>query len=179
MDPPPHRSIITTKSLFRRKYNSDGTLSRYKARLVARGFSQQEGLDYSETFSPLIKMTFLRILLAFATLYDYHIHHMDVTTPFFNGIIREIIYITQPEGYVQPGTENKVCRLLKSFYGLKQAPKVWYELFDNFLLSQGFQRCTSYTNVYVKQSSSFLIYLGLYIDDLVLISNDLTYLSAT
>jgi hypothetical protein len=85
VDPPPHHSIISTKWIFWRKFKSDGSISRFKAHFVARGFSQQEGLDYSKTFSPVIKMTSLRILLALATLYDYHIHQMDVVTAFLHG----------------------------------------------------------------------------------------------
>lgn len=177
VDPPPQKSIVSTKWIFRRKYNSDGTIARYKARFVARGFSQQPGLDYSETFSPVIKITSLRLLLALATIYDYHVHQMDVTTAFLNGILQEDIYITQPESFVIPGNENKVCHLLKSLYGLKQAPRVWYDLFDKFLLSQGFLRCSSDNNVYIKRSTSTFLFLGLYVDDLILISSDLKYLT--
>lgn len=176
---PHNKNIISTKWIFRRKYKSDGSISRFKARFVARGFSQEEGIDYSETFSPVLKMTSLRLLLALATLYDYHIHQMDVVTAFLNGTLREDIYISQPDGYIQPGKEHQVCKLLKSLYGLKQAPRIWYELFDNFLLSQGFSRCESDTNVYVKRSQSTILLLGLYIDDLLLICNNLQYLTAT
>lgn len=122
--PPPNRSIISTKWIFRRKYNSDGSLARYKARFVVRGFSQQPGLDFYETFSPVLKMTSLRFLLALATIYDYHIHQMDVITAFLHGVLREEIFISQPEAYIKPGNESKVCRLLKSLYGLKQAPRI-------------------------------------------------------
>lgn len=177
VDPPLHRSIISTKWLFRRKYHANGSIARFKARFVARGFSQQPSLDFYETFSPIIKMTSLRLLLAFATLYDYYIHQMDVTIAFLHGILREEIFISQPEGYVRPSEEHKVCRLLKSLYGLKQAPCVWYDLLDTFLLAQGFLKCATDPTVYFKCHQSFIILLGLYIDDLVLISNDLEYLS--
>lgn len=120
MDLPPNKNVINTKWIFRHKYNSDGTISHYKARFVARGFSQQEGVDYTDTFSPLIKLKSLRLLLAFATFYDYHVHRMDVITAFLNGVLHEEIYISQPEGYVLSTHKTKVCRLLKSLYGLKQ-----------------------------------------------------------
>jgi hypothetical protein len=87
VDRPPDRSLVSTKWFFQRKYNSDGTLARYKARFVARGFFQQADIDYSETFSPVIKMTSLRLLLALATIHNYHIHQMDVTTAFLSGTL--------------------------------------------------------------------------------------------
>lgn len=122
VDLPPNSSVIKTKWFFCQKYNSDGTLSCYKARLVAQGFIQHESLDYSKTFSPIIKITYLYIFLTFATLYSYHIHQMDVITVFFNDVLKEVVFITQPEGYIQLDAETKVCQLLKSLYRLKEAP---------------------------------------------------------
>ena len=104
---------------------------------------------------------------------------MDVITAFLNGTLHEEIYITQPEGYIKPGTAHQVCRLLKSLYGLKQASRVWYETFDTFLLSQGFLKCTSDPNVYIKRSHNSILLLGLYIDDLVLISDNFQFLTVT
>jgi len=176
VDSPPNRTIISIKWLFCRKYNCDGSLARYKARFVTHGFSQQAGIDFTETFSPVIKMTSLRLLLAFATFYNFHIHQMDVVTAFLNGLLHEEIYIDHPEGYSQFGQEHKVCRLLKSLYGLKPVPRMWYELFDTFLLSQGFHRCTLDTSVYIKRQGSYILLLDLYVNDLVLIANDLKYL---
>jgi hypothetical protein len=178
VDRPLNRSIVSSKWLFRRKYKSDGSIARYKARFVARGFSQTEGIDYYETFSPVIKMTSLRVLLALATIHNFYVHQMDVTTAFLNGVLNEEIYITQRLGFINPDTASKVCRLHKSLYGLKQAPRVWYELFDTYLLSHGFSKCVSDTNVYIKSSDTNFILLGLYIDDLILISKDLIYLTS-
>lgn len=174
VDPPPNRPIVSSKWLFRRKYKSDGSIDRYKARFVACGFSHIEGIDYYETFSPVIKMTSLRVLLALATIHNYYVHQMDVTTAFLNGVLNEEIYISQPLGFINPDTASKVCRLHKSLYGLKQAPCVWYDLFDTYLLRHGFSKCVSHTNVYIKSSDTNFILLGLYIDDLILISKDLT-----
>ena len=98
-------------------------------------------------------MTLLRLILALTTIYKYHIYQMDVITAFLNGTLHEEIYITQPEGYIKYGTAYQVCRLLKSLYGLKHASHVWYETFDTFLISQGFLKCTSNLNFYIKQST--------------------------
>ena len=104
---------------------------------------------------------------------------MDVITAFLNGILKEELYNSQREGYLQPSNPSKICCLLKSLYGLKQAAHVWYEAFDSFLLSHGFLKCTSNINVYIKRFGSYLILLGLYINDLIIISNDLQYLNTT
>jgi len=108
VDPPSHRSIISTKWIFRRKYNSNGSPARYKARFVAWGFSQQPRLDFYETFSLVMKMISLRLLLALTTLYNYHIHQMDVITTFLYRVLHEEIFISQLEGYIKLGTESKV-----------------------------------------------------------------------
>ena len=100
VDLPSNKSLISTKWIFKRKYNSDGFLSCFKAQFVAHGFSQQEGVDYMNTFSPVIKMTSLRLLLALATLYDYHIYQMDMITTFLHNILKEELYISQYEGYI-------------------------------------------------------------------------------
>jgi hypothetical protein len=104
---------------------------------------------------------------------------MDVVTAFLNDVLQEELYISQPEGYIISNQKSKVCRLLKSLYGLKQSARVWYEAFDNFLQSQKISRCTSDTNVYIQRTGSHLILLGLYIDDLIIISNDLLHLNKT
>ena len=123
-------------------------------------------------------MSSLRVLLALATINDYFIHQMDVTTAFLYGELKEEIYINQPKSFVTTGNEGKVCRLLKSLYGLKQAPRVWYEKLNNHLLYNGYIKCISDTNVYIKRFKSFIILIGLYVDDLILISNDLPFLNA-
>ena len=101
----------------------DGTIDKYKARLVVKGYKQKEGLDYIDTYSPVTRITSIRILIALAAMHDLKIHQMDVKTAFLNGKLEEEIYMEQPEGFIVPGKEKKVCRLVKSLYGLKQAPK--------------------------------------------------------
>ena len=101
----------------------DGTIYKYKARLVVKGYRQKEGLDYFETYSPVTRITSIRMLIAQAAVHNLKIHQMDVKTVFLNGELEEEIYMEQPEGFLVPGKEKKVCRLVKSLYGLKQEPK--------------------------------------------------------
>ena len=101
----------------------DGSIDKYKARLVAKGFKQLEGLEFFDTFSPVTRITSIRLLVAMAAIFDLQIHQMDVKTAFLNGDLNEEIYMDQPECFVEAGQESKVCKLTKSLYGLKQAPK--------------------------------------------------------
>ncbi|KZV33478.1 hypothetical protein F511_38517 [Dorcoceras hygrometricum] len=102
---------------------SDGTIDKYKVRLVIKGYRQREGLDYFDTYSPVTRITSIRVILTIAALRNHSIHQMDVKTAFLNGDLEEEIYMEQPEGFSAPGQENKVCKLVKSLYGLKQEPK--------------------------------------------------------
>ena len=101
----------------------DGTIEKYKDRLVVKGYKQKEGLDYFDTYSPVTRITSIRMLIALAAVHDLKIHQMDVKTAFLNRELKEEIYMEQPEGFMVPDKEKKVCRLVKSLYGLKQAPK--------------------------------------------------------
>jgi hypothetical protein len=125
-DLPPNRSMVTCKWPFKCKYHADGTIAKYKVRLMPIGFSQVEGLDYGETFFLVVKIISLHILIALTTIYDYHIHQMDVQTTFFHGHLNEKKIMQEPPGYVFVGRETKVCRSLKTLYGLKQNPCMWY-----------------------------------------------------
>ena len=116
----------------------DGSIDKYKARLVVQGFRQKEDLDYFNTCSPITRITSIRMLIAIASIHDMEIHQMDVKTAFLNGELEEEIYTKQPEGFLSSENEHKVCKLVKSLYGLKQAPKQWHEKFDNTMLSNGF-----------------------------------------
>ena len=130
VDLPPGSKPIKNKWVFRRKFNSDGSIQTFKARLVAKGFAQKKGLDYFDTYAPVARITSIRILFALASINKLHVHQMDVKTAFLNGDLKEEVYMEQPEGFILPGNEHKVCKLVKSLYGLKQAPKQWHEKFD-------------------------------------------------
>jgi hypothetical protein len=116
----------------------DGNVHIYKARLVAKGFRQIQGVDYEETFSPVAMLKSVRILLAIAAYYDYEIWQMDVKTAFLNGHLSEDVYMTQPEGFVNPKNAGKICKLQRSIYGLKQASRSWNIRFDEVVKGFGF-----------------------------------------
>jgi hypothetical protein len=124
--------------VFKKKLRPDGTIERYKARLVIKGYSQKEGEDFFDTYSPVARFFTIRVLLSLAAFHGLLIHQMDVKTTFINGELDEEIYIEQPAWFVENGQEGIVCKLLKSLYGLKQAPKQWHEKFDRTLTSAGF-----------------------------------------
>ncbi|GJX73513.1 retrovirus-related pol polyprotein from transposon TNT 1-94 [Tanacetum coccineum] len=130
-------------------------------------------LDYFDTYSPVTRITSIRMVLAIAALRNLEVHQMDVKTAFLNGDLEEEIYMNQPEGFIAPGQESKVCRLVKSLYGLKQAPKQWHQKFDHTMLESGFKINECDKCVYVKDTSSGYVILCLYVDDMLTIgSND-------
>ena len=128
----------------------DDSIEKYKARLIAKGFSQKQNVDYFDMFALVTRIYSICILLAMASIHKLFIHQMDVKTLFLNGDLEEEIYMLQPEGCITPGQENKVCKLNKSLYGLKQALKQWHEKFDNTLLKNGFLSIEVDKCVYVK-----------------------------
>ena len=115
---------------------------RFKARLVARGFTQNEGIDFTEVFSSVVRHASIRIILALVVVQDMHLEQMDVKTAFLHGELQEEIVMQQPEGYVASGKEDCVCLLKKSLYGLKQSPRQWYLKLDNFMITHAFNRCS-------------------------------------
>ncbi|MCQ7056711.1 hypothetical protein M9Y08_18315, partial [Clostridioides difficile] len=160
------------KWILKRKYKADGTIDKYKARLVVKGFRQTEGYDFFDTYSPVTRITSIRVLIAIAAMHDLEIHQMDVKTAFLNGDLEEEIYMEQPEGFVAPGNERKVCRLVKSLYGLKQAPKQWHEKFDKVMLSNGFKINECDKCVYIKGNADSFVIVCLYVDDMLILGKD-------
>src|SRR5882757_5280586 len=157
--------------MYRTTYASDGSVERLKARLVAKGFSQVEGIDYNETFAPVAKMNSICLILSLAALHNWEVHQMNVKSIFLHGDLQEEIYMEQPPGYVQ-NNSSLVCRLKKSLYSLKQAPRAWYAKMNSFLLDTGFSRCHSDPNIYTKKIGNHLFILVLYVDDLILTRSD-------
>ncbi|GKD02589.1 retrovirus-related pol polyprotein from transposon TNT 1-94 [Tanacetum coccineum] len=137
---PKNMTIIGTKWVYRNKLDENGVVSRNKARLVAQGYNQQEGIDYNETYAPVARLESIRILLAYACALDFKLFQMDVKSAFLNGFINEEVYVAQPPGFIDFAKPNHVYRLKKMLYGLKQAPKAWYdsstcqELCDDFAM---------------------------------------------
>ena len=147
------------KWVYRLKEEPDGT-TRYKAMLVAKGFQQKEGIDYTEICSPVVKLSTIRTVLSIVAVEDLHLEQLDVKIAFLHGDLNEDIYMRQPHGYVVPGKENLVCKLNKSLYGLKQALRQWYKKFDNFMLRDGFSKCHFDHCCYFKKiGASYLILL--------------------
>ncbi|MEN7973604.1 MAG: reverse transcriptase domain-containing protein, partial [Verrucomicrobiota bacterium] len=165
---PPGRKTVACRWVFKIKRNSDGSIERYKARLVAKGFTQKYGVDYDETFSPVVRFESVRALVAVAAQRGLKLHQMDVSTAFLNGDLEEEIFMEQPAGFVVKGKEKLVCKLDKSLYGLKQAPRAWNVVLNAQLLDLGFVQSSSDPCIYTRQKQKELQLLAVYVDDLVL-----------
>lgn len=169
---------IKSKWVFKIKNNADGMPERYKARLVAKGCSQKAGIDYTETFSPVVRYETLRVLLAMSTLYDWDIDHLDAVVAFLQGNIEEEIYIEPPEGLEiskERGSEKFVCRLKKGMYGLKQSGRAWYTKLDDNLKDLGLISADFDCCVYHKIDDKNILIIAVYVDDLLIFSNCFEY----
>ncbi|KAH9740957.1 hypothetical protein KPL70_002426 [Citrus sinensis] len=150
--PLPHgRKAIRNKWVYKIKRDGDNQVERYCARLVVKGYAQKEGIDFNEIFSPVVRLTTIRIVLAMCATFDIHLEQLDVKTAFLHGELEEEIYMLQLEGSAETGKENLVCRLNKSLYGLKQALRCWYKRFDSFIMSLGYNRLSSDHCAYYKR----------------------------
>jgi Reverse transcriptase (RNA-dependent DNA polymerase) len=125
--PPSNAKIVGCRWVFRLKHNANGDIDKHRGRVVAKGFTQQFGVDYVETFAPVAKLTLIRVIIALAASEDWELHQMDVKSAYLNGELDEDIYMELPPGYSPPNSAGKVCHLLKSLYGLKQAGHQWYQ----------------------------------------------------
>ena len=167
---PLNRPVIGCKWIYKVKPSVDKT-HKYKARLVAKGFLQEGGIDYHETFSPIIKVTTIRILLALAVSQSWHIQQLDISNVFLQGDIQEIIYMDQPPGFQDAQYPHHVCKLRKSLYGLKQAPREWFQKLTSRLLQLGFQGSKTDTSLYFTHKGP--IYLLIYVDDILILGPSL------
>ena len=165
---PAKANVVTGKWIFKHKFHADGSLDRYKARWVLRGFTQRPGIDYDETFSPVVKPATVRTVLTIAHSRNWPIHQLDVKNAFLHGTLSETVYCSQPTGFANSALPQHVCRLNKSLYGLKQAPRAWYSRFATFLLSLGFTEARSDTSLFVYHRGPETVFLLLYVDDIVL-----------
>ena len=132
--------LVGNKWIYRVKQNSDGSINKYKARLVAKGFLQTEGVDYQETFSPVVKAAIIRIVLSLAVINNWKLRQVDINNAFLNGELSETVYMPQPEGFENSEHPNYVCKLKKALYGLKQAPRAWFDKLRSVLESWQFTR---------------------------------------
>nr|CAN77134.1 hypothetical protein VITISV_039954 [Vitis vinifera] len=169
---PVGKKALHNKWVYRIKNEHDGSKC-YKARLVVKGFQQKEGIDYTEIFSPVVKMSTIRLVLGMVAAENLHLEQLDVKTAFLHGDLEEDLYMIQPEGFIVQGQENLVCKLRKSLYGLKQAPRQWYKKFDNFMHRIGFKRCEANHCCYFKSFDNSYIILLLYVDDMLIAGSDI------
>jgi hypothetical protein len=165
---PPDKNLVTCKWVFKAKQDANGNVVRFKARLVARGFSQAYGIDYFDTYAPVAKLTTYRVIFALAALEQWEIHGMDVITAYLLGKLDEEIYMMQPEGFIRMGMKrNMVCRLLRSLYGLKQAARVWNLKIHAFLVKIGFIRSSADPCLYNDLKRN--LYITIWVDDLLIV----------
>lgn len=135
---PPGVNVVSGKWIYRHKLKPDGSLDQYKARWVLRGFTQWPGVDFGETFSPVVKPATVRTVLIIALANDWPVHQLDINNAFLNDTLTEIVYCKQPSGFVDTTRASHVCRLNRSLYGLRQAPRAWFSRIATFLASMGF-----------------------------------------
>lgn len=170
VDLPAGKSPIKCKWVYKTKRNSNGDIIRHKARLVVKGFSQKYGIDYHETFAPVVRYTSIRFLIALAAKFDLKIMQMDAVTAFLNGELKEDIFMFQPEGFTD-GT-NRVCQLHKSLYGLKQSSRVWNEKLNSVLINFGLKRSEVDQCIYYCINGNKILYVAIYVDDVLIFTND-------
>jgi hypothetical protein len=164
----PGCKAISTKWVYRVKTHPDGTLAKLRARLMARGFQQRQGIDFQATFAPVAKYNTLWILLALCSHHGWSIIHLDVKTAYLNGTLREEVYIYQSCGYVIPGKEGLVCKVTKAKYGLKQSGCCWYFNVDDTICHFGMIHSIADTNLYYLFDQGKVVILLLYVDDMYL-----------
>ncbi|GJR43002.1 retrovirus-related pol polyprotein from transposon TNT 1-94 [Tanacetum coccineum] len=164
---PKNMTIIGTKWVYRNKLDKNGVVSRNKARLVAQGYNQQEGIDYDETYAPVARLESIRILLAYACALDFRLFQMDVKSAFLNGFINEEVYVAQPLGFIDFAKPNHVYRLKKALYGLKQAPKAWYDRLKSFLIKHDCIIGMVDNILFTKKRDSNINIVQIYVDDII------------
>ncbi|KAJ0799808.1 putative RNA-directed DNA polymerase transcription factor Lambda-DB family [Helianthus annuus] len=175
---PNNVNVVGSKWIYRTKFRSDGSIERYKARLVAQGYSQVPGLDYTHTFSPVVKATTVRTVLALSVIHNWHLHQLDVNNAFLHGHLTEDVYMEQPKGFISSQFPSHVCKLNKAIYGLKQAPRAWFHRLSLFLLNNGFSCSRADPSLFIYKRGSCIMYLLVYVDDLILTGNDSSTISS-
>ncbi|GJS19722.1 ribonuclease H-like domain-containing protein [Tanacetum coccineum] len=166
--------MVRSMWLFKHKFHADGTLSHYKARLVANGSSQQLGVDFDKTFSPIVKPATIRTVLSLVVSRKWPIHQLDVKNAFLNGDLSKTVYMHQPPGFVDARFPNHVFHLQRSLYGLKQAPRAWFQRFAGYATRAGFYHSRCDSSLFIYRQGSQVAYLLLYVDDIILTASSTT-----
>ncbi|CAJ2637896.1 unnamed protein product [Trifolium pratense] len=170
--PPKDTNIVGCKWLFRIKRQADGSIDRYKARLVAKGFTQRHGVDFHETFAPVVRPQTIKIIITLALGHKWKMHQLDVNNAFLQGSLKEQVYMTQPPGLKDSQHPHYVCKLHKAIYGLRQAPRAWHDALKNFTVSYGFLCSKSDPSLFIYAAEGILAYFLVYVDDLLLTGNN-------
>ena len=175
---PTGKKVIRCRWVFAIKVNPDGSVARLKARLVAKGYAQTYGVDYSDTFSPVAKMAYVRLFISLAAIHNWDLHQLDIKNAFLHGDLQEEVYMEQLPGFVTQGEIGKVCRIRKLLYGLKQSPHAWFGKFGQAVEKFGLQKSKYDHFVFYRNSSSGIILLVVYVDDIVITGSDSTGISS-
>ncbi|GKA52075.1 putative ribonuclease H-like domain-containing protein, partial [Tanacetum coccineum] len=160
VDLPNRKRAIGTKWVFRNKKDEKGIMIRNKARLVAQGYTQEEGIDYDEVFAPVARIEAIRLFLAYASFKDFVVYQMDVKSAFLYGKIKEEVYVCQPPGFEDPDFPDRVYKVEKALYGLHQAPRAWYETLSTYLLDNGFQRGKIDKTLFIKRHKGDILLMS-------------------
>jgi histone deacetylase 1/2 len=165
------KNLIDCKWVYRIKKRSDGTIDRYNARLVAKGFKQRYGIDYEDTFSPVVKIATIRTVLSIAVSRGWSLRQLDVKNAFLHGVLEKEVYMRQPPGFENPHAPHFICKLDKALYGLKQAPRAWYSRLSSKLCDLGFIPSRADTSLFLYNRSGVSIYVLVYVDDIIVTSS--------
>nr|GFA57383.1 hypothetical protein [Tanacetum cinerariifolium] len=168
--------VITLKWIYKVKLDELGGILKNKARLVARGYRQEEGIDFEESFASVARLEAIRIFLAYAVQNNMVVYQIDVKTAFLNGKLREEVYVNQPDGFVDSDNPNHVYKLKKALYGLKQAPRAWYDMLSSFLLSQDFSKGSVDLTLFIRRNGNDLLLVQIYVDDIIFAASTLELL---
>nr|GFB69591.1 hypothetical protein [Tanacetum cinerariifolium] len=167
VDLPYGKRVIDTKWVYRNKKDERGIVIRNKARLVAQGHTQEEGIDYEEVFAPVARIEAIRLFLAYASLIGFLVYQMDVKSAFLYGTIEKEVYVCQPPGFEDPENPNIVYKVVKALYRLHQAPRAWYETLATYLLENGFQRGTMDQTLFIRKQQKYILLVQIYVDDII------------
>eukprot|EP00253_Pinus_taeda_P014155 PITA_14155 len=166
------KNIIGAKWIFKNKLNENGEVIRNKAKLVCKGYAQQEGIDFEETFAPVARLEAIRMFLVLSSFQKFKVYQMDIKSTFLNGDLKEEVYIGQPEGFILGNDAKLICKLKKVLYSLQQTPRAWYYYLDKYLQQEGFTKGSTDSNLYTNIENNKLLIIVVYVDDIIFGSNE-------